>query len=96
MAKKEAEKDGSQFDGNIYHGKRYTVPLAIHAAGADELEWQDVDFRSDIDDKREALIDYIKRTFGDDIEIEEVDKNTLRVSDPLFADGECLRDYRLD
>lgn len=95
MAKKEAEKEGNPFAGDIYHGKRHTVSLSIHSGDADESEWHDLDFRSDVDGSKEALFDYLRRSFGEDIEIKDVGANTFRVSDPLFPSGECFRDYKI-
>jgi hypothetical protein len=95
MAKKEEEKEEHPFEGDIYHGDKHTVALWVHSEDAEDAEWHDLDFRSDVEGKKEALFDYLKRTFGEEVEIEEVDSDTYRVSDPLFAEGECLRDYKL-
>lgn len=95
MAKKEAAKEGSQFAGDIYHGKRHTISLSIHSGDASDSEWHDLDIRSDVDGSKEALFDYLRRSFGEDVEIEDIGNNTFRVSDPLFPNGDCVRDYKL-
>ena len=74
---------------------KQVVQLRLTAPDSDAVPWDDLEFRSQVLDPRNALEAYLRRTFGTLDRIHESRDGVFTVIDPIFPPNKLVRQYRL-